>query len=126
MNVESIRINLNNFLIDFDNLTKNSLSQRPLWQLEEAIKSSSQNDYDNIKNLSVNEKILWLVVNNQHPFRQLVAKLKNKIDNNSELYELVKTVNDMSNGKFLDSIGVPDNSIYSEIIINLCDDLYKD
>lgn len=126
MNVESIRINLNDFLIDFDNLTKTSLSQRPLWQLEEAIKSSSQNDYDNIKTLNINEKILWLVVNNQHPFRQLVVKLKNKIDNNSELYELVKTVNDMSNGKFLDSIGVPDNSIYSEIIINLCDNLHKD
>jgi hypothetical protein len=126
MNVESIRINLNNFLIDFDNLTKTSLSQRPLWQLEEAIKSSSQKDYDNIKNLSVNEKIVWLVVNNQHPFRQLVVTLKNEIDNNSELYKLVKTVNDMSNGKFLDSIGVPDNSIYSEIIINLCDDLHKD
>ncbi|AIN75152.1 hypothetical protein O8E88_002252 [Flavobacterium psychrophilum] len=126
MNVESIRINLNDFLIDFDNLTKTSLSQRPIWQLEEAIKNLSQNDYDNIKNLSVNEKIVWLVVNNQHPFRQLVVKLKNKVDNNSELSELVKTVNDISNGKFLDSIGVPHNSIYSEIIINLCDDLHKD
>jgi hypothetical protein len=126
MNVETIRINLNNFLIDFDNLTKTSLSQRPLWQLEEAIKNSSQSDYDNIKNLNVNEKILWLVINNQHPFRQLVVKLKDKIDNSSELCELVNTVNDMSNGKFLDSIGVPENSIYSEIIINLCEDLHKD
>jgi hypothetical protein len=75
MNVESTRIALNDFLIDFDNLTKKSLSQRPQWQLEEVMKSASQNDYENLQNLSINEKISWLVANNQNPFRQFVLKL---------------------------------------------------
>ena len=61
MNVQSTRIALNDFLIDFDILTKKSLSQRPQWQLEELVKSASQNDYENLQNLSINEKISWLV-----------------------------------------------------------------
>ena len=126
MNVQSTRIALNDFLIDFDILTKKSLSQRPQWQLEELVKSASQNDYENLQNLSINEKISWLVANNQNPFRQFVFKLKNKIDDNVDLYEIAEIANNMSNGKFLDSIGVPDNNIYSEIIINLCDKLHKD
>lgn len=48
------------------------------------------------------------------------------MDDNVDLYEIVEITNNMSNGKFLDSIGVPDNSIYSEIIMNLCDKLHKD
>ena len=126
MNVQSTKIALNDFLIDFDILTKKSLSQRPQWQLEELVKSASQNDYENLQNLSINEKISWLVANNQNPFRQFVFKLKNKINDNVDLYEIVEIANNMSNGKFLDSIGVPDNSIYSEIIMNLCDKLHKD
>ena len=126
MNVQSTKIALNDFLIDFDILTKKSLSQRPQWQLEELVKSASQNDYENLQNLSINEKISWLVANNQNPFRQFVFKLKNKINDNVALYEIVEIANNMSNGKFLDSIGVPDNSIYSKIIINLCDKLHND
>lgn len=126
MNVQSTRIALNDFLIDFDILTKKSLSQRPQWQLEEVMKSASQNDYENLQHLSINEKISWLVANNQNPFRQFVLKLKNKINDNVDLYEIVEIANNMSNSKFLDSIGVPDNSIYSEIIMNLCDKLHKD
>jgi hypothetical protein len=126
MNVESTRIALNDFLIDFDNLTKKSLSQRPQWQLEEVMKSASQNDYENLQHLSINEKISWLVANNQNPFRQFVLKLKNRIDDNVDLHEIVEIANNMSNSKFLDSIGVPDTSIYSQIIMNLCDKLHKD
>ena len=126
MNVQSTRIALDDFLIDFDILSKKSLSQRPQWQLEELVKSASQNDYENLQNLSINGKISWLVANNQNPFRQFVLRLKNSIDDNVDLYEIVEIANNMSNGKFLDSIGVPDNSIYSKIIINLCDKLHND
>ena len=117
MNLEIVQKKIDNFIFHFDEITKENLSKKSEWQLDDLIKSIN----NKIAGLSFTEKVSWLTENNKNPYRLLAINLKRDIDNKIELNSVITTIEYMTNGKFLDSIGVPNNSIYSDLIIDLTD-----
>jgi len=117
---------MTNFICDFDNHIKEHLANRPIWQLDESLKSLKGTDVVELLKLQKEEKIEWLTKINQHPYRQLAIKLKNEIVNKSTENTIIKTIDEMCNGKFLDSINVPGNSTYSDLILSLCEKLNQE
>jgi hypothetical protein len=111
------------FIDNFDKLTKDKHLTRPDWQINEFIKSVPDNN--NLLSCSAEEKINWLTQHDNHPFRQKIITLKKTIDENLTDIVIIQQISYLSNGKFLDSIGVPGQSMYSDLIEDLCDQLQK-
>lgn len=125
MNYSSIHNNICDFLSSFDNLETGKLVIKPNWQVDQIIKDSHPKNTEEVLKLDFEQKIKWLTENNNHPFRMLTIELKNKIETKADINSIIQTIDAMCNGRFLDSIGVPEQSNYSILIEDLCEKLRK-
>jgi len=123
MDTQKIENHLNSFLDKFDCLTRDELLARPTWQLTEIIKKNKAINADGSLMLTQDEKINSLVTNYSHPYRQLVTRLEIAIKEKHDETTITNLIDHMCNGRFLDSIGVPGQTKYSDLIEDLCDKL---
>jgi hypothetical protein len=125
MDKKNIDFQLTKFLDNFDCLTKDKYLTRPDWQINELIKSYADKNLGDILTYSTEDKINWLIRHDNHPFKKNVIALKKAVIDKLEDDLISRQIDNLCNGKFLDSVGVPGQSIYFDIIEDLCAILQK-
>ncbi len=120
MNTLTIRNETIKFLETFDSLTRAELEKRQEWELTNMINEHGRNP---MINFDANEKIEWLTKNNSNPFRKFAIELRNELVESHDTQSINMIIENMTNGRFLDSIGVPGKSKYSKIIMDFVDKL---
>jgi len=104
------------FLINYKEIQRSKLSAQPDWKINSLIRDSikSQNTYQ--ENWDINGKIEWLIENDQNPFVIFAKELNKNIESNITT-EINRIINAMTNGRFLDLIGIPNYSSKTESLM---------
>jgi hypothetical protein len=114
------------FLQDYEKAQRDKLSNEPEWKIDSLI---SHNSIEK-NNLKLKEKIDFLINENQNPFILFSRELLLNLTNNDST-DAIRLISAMTNGRFLDSIGIHNNSNKNETanlierFVNELEDLKK-
>tara|TARA_B100001093_G_C26361879_1_gene814857 strand:- start:238 stop:633 length:396 start_codon:yes stop_codon:yes gene_type:complete len=114
------------FLQDYEKAQRDKLSNEPEWKIDSLI---SHNSIEK-NNLKLKEKIDFLINENQNPFILFSRELLLNLTNNDST-DVIRLISAMTNGRFLDSIGIHNNSNKNETanlierFVNELEDLKK-
>jgi len=109
------------FISDYRNIQKTKLSSEPEWKIDSIIREIIKSQNLEIEKLKLDEKLDWLIENDRNPFIKYAKELLADIITNDKMNGLISA---MTNGKFLDSIGIYSNQTsLSELISNYVDKL---
>tara|TARA_B100000963_G_scaffold351623_1_gene363487 strand:- start:109 stop:609 length:501 start_codon:yes stop_codon:yes gene_type:complete len=107
------------FLQDYERAQRDKLSNEPVWKIDSIIREVIKSQNSEIKKLELNEKIDWLIENDRNPFIKYAKELLADLTTNDKINSLISA---MTNGKFLDSIGIYSNQTpVSEMISDYVD-----
>jgi len=107
------------FISDYRNIQKTKLSSEPDWKIDSIIREVTKTQNSETEKLELDEKIEWLIENDRNPFSNYAKELLADLITNDKMSSLISA---MTNGKFLDSIGIYSNQTpVSEIISNYVD-----
>lgn len=107
------------FIANYKRIKKERLSSEPEWKIDSLINDLSNSKITQEGKFNFTEKIEWLVQNDKNPFIQYSNDLLADPITNDNMNEIISA---MTNGKFLDSIGIYSNqNPVSEIISNYVD-----
>lgn len=114
------------FLQDYEKAQRDKLSNEPEWKIDSLIPHNSIEK----NNLKLKEKIDFLINENQNPFILFSRELLLNLTNNDST-DVIRLISAMTNGRFLDSIGIHNNSNKNETanlierFVNELEDLKK-
>ena len=114
------------FLQDYEKAQRDKLSNEPEWKIDSLI---SHNSIEK-NSLKLREKIDFLINENQNPFILFSRELLLNLTNNDST-DAIRLISAMTNGRFLDSIGIHNNSNKNETanlierFVNELEDLKK-
>jgi len=94
------------FLLKYEKTQNEKLSTQPEWKLDSIIREISSSKNLEAEKLQFDEKIEWLIENDKNPFIGYAKKLLASLITNDKMNS---TISAMTNGKFLDSIGIYSN-----------------
>ncbi len=107
------------FISDYRTIQKTKLSSEPEWKIDSIIQEVIKNKNSETEKLKLDEKIEWLIENDRNPFINYVKELLADLITNDKMNSIISA---MTNGKFLDSIGIYSNQTpVSEIISDYVD-----
>ena len=107
------------FLQDYERAQRDKLSNEPVWKIDSIIREVIKSQNSEIEKLELNEKIDWLIENDRNPFIKYAKELLADLTTNDKINSLISA---MTNGKFLDSIGIYSNQTpVSEMISDYVD-----
>lgn len=107
------------FLSGYRTIQKTKLSSEPKWKIDSIIREVTKTQNSKTEKLELDEKIEWLIENDGNPFINYAKELLADLITNDKMNSLISA---MTNGKFLDSIGIYSNQTpVSEIISDYVD-----
>ena len=124
MNRKELESKTSSFLTMYKEILRNKLSIQPEWKIDSLISETKKTD---IKNLQLSEKIELIIKEDNNPFIELTNKLLSNIEE-GQASLINNIISNMTNGKFLDSIGIPSQSRKSEtlaLIEGFADELWE-
>lgn len=114
------------FLQDYEKAQRDKFSNEPEWKIDSLISLNSIEK----NNLKLKEKIDFLINENQNPFILFSRELLLNLTNNDST-DAIRLISAMTNGRFLDSIEIHNNSNKNETanlierFVNELEDLKK-
>jgi hypothetical protein len=109
------------FLSKYQNIQNKKLSSNPEWKIDSIIREITNSKNSEAEKLEFGKKIEWLLENDRNPFIIYIKELLADLITNDKMNSLISA---MTNGKFLDSIGVYSSQTpINEIISNYVDEI---
>ncbi|WP_420320503.1 hypothetical protein [Flagellimonas sp.] len=107
------------FMSGYITIQKTKLLSEPEWKIDSIIREVTKSQNSETEKLELDKKIEWLIENDRNPFINYAKELLADLITNEKMNSLILS---MTNGKFLDSIGIYSNqSPVSEIISDYVD-----
>jgi|SRR5690554_1849463 len=94
------------FVSDYRTIQKTKLSLEPEWKIDSIIREITKTQNSETEKLELDEKIEWLLENDRNPFIKYAKELLADLITNDKMNGLISA---MTNGRFLDSIGIYSN-----------------
>ena len=112
----------NEFIRNYKIIKKETLLSKSEWKINALLRDLEKTEKSKEIELSVEEKIDWLIKNDKNPIILYANELLSEPISNEKMNNIISS---MTNGKFLDSIGFPfsHNSPINNIISNYIDEI---
>ncbi|AIZ43350.1 hypothetical protein [Cellulophaga baltica] len=122
--MSELKVKTNNFLFEYRKTRRSKLSTQPEWKIDSLISDSKKYE---VQKLTVSEKIELIIKEDDNPFIELTNKLFSNIEK-GQTSAVNNLISNMTNGKFLDSLGIPNQSEKNEtltLIERFTDELWE-
>jgi len=106
--------NTKEFIKKYGEIQSKNLAFQPEWKIDSIIRSISNSKNLEEEKFKFEQKIEWLIQNDSNPF---VGYSKELLANTITNEKINSTISAMTNGKFLDSIGVYSNKTSTTEVI---------
>ena len=115
------------FIKEYNELQRNKMAVQPQWKIDSLRRDFLKLKYTSEETWKISKKVAWLIENDQNPFIVQAKELLKNIEANN-IAESQRLIHAMTNGKFLDAIGIPcylNNSESLMLIEQYVNDLTK-